>query len=117
MRIAIITAAAASLLVASCNESSVDTQALLTTAQADAVDACQFLPTAETITNIVAAANPIATTAEQIANVICAAVKPLAPVLAGAPAMLLAAQPPVGVVQPMALGVKIHGRFVPLPKS
>ncbi len=46
------------------------------TIQSTAVAVCGFLPTAATVGNIIAAGNPILTTAEAIAEAICAAVSP-----------------------------------------
>ena len=70
--------------------------------QAAAVAACSFLPTAATVANIIAAGNPLVSTAGAIAQAICSA---LASSNVRSSARLRATQPMVG-------NVVIHGRFV-----
>ena len=70
--------------------------------QAAAVAACSFLPTAATVANIIAAGNPLVTTAGAIAQAICSA---LASSSVRSSARLRATQPMVG-------NVVIHGRFL-----
>lgn len=48
---------------------------VITTAQQTAVAVCGFLPTVETVANILAAGNPLLATGSAIADAICAAVK------------------------------------------
>lgn len=99
-------AVAASL--AACNPPS---QTLLTQAQTVALQTCSFLPTADTIASIVAQGNAAISTAEQIGNAVCAAIRGsgVAPTPATA---LLDATPPPGTPKPQVLGVQVHGRFV-----
>lgn len=54
-------------------------------AQAVAVAACSFLPTASTVANIIAAGSPQLNTATAVGNAICAAVAPKAGTSAGKP--------------------------------
>jgi len=54
-------------------------------AQAAAVKACSFLPTANTVANIIAAGSPALGTASAIADAICAAIAPKAGAGAGRP--------------------------------
>jgi hypothetical protein len=69
--------------------------------QQDAIAICSFLPTASTVANIIAVGNPLLTTAEAIAQAICASVT----------------APPVAstlrrVGTPTVAGVVIKGRFI-----
>ena len=70
-----------------------------------AVAACAFLPTATTVGNIIAAGNPLLTTAEAIAQAICAAVTQAPTVAAKSGRRMM-------VVQPMVNGVPIQGKFL-----
>lgn len=54
-------------------------------AQAAAVKVCSFLPTANTVANIVAAGSPTLNTASAIGDAICAAIAPKAGAGAGKP--------------------------------
>lgn len=57
-------------------------------AQAAAVKACSFLPTANTVANIIAAGSPALNTASAIGDAICAAIAPKAGVGAGKPTVV-----------------------------
>lgn len=79
--------------------------------QSIAVAACAFLPTADTVANLIAANVPALNTAEAIAAAICAAVVPKA----GAPRLSV---PPSAA--PTVDGVVIYGGFTngrPGPRS
>lgn len=65
--------------------------------QAAAVAACNFLPTASTVANLIASNNASLSSAEAIAKAICAAVTASSGKLRGAPNVN---------------GIDIHGRFV-----
>lgn len=81
--------------------------------QAAAVAACKFLPTAATVANVLAGANPAVATAESIASAICAAVVTTTSVTAtpaGAQGLFAAPATPARV--PMVNGVVIKGKFV-----
>lgn len=54
-------------------------------AQAAAVKVCSFLPTANTVANIIAAGSPALNTASAIGDAICAAIAPKAGAGAGKP--------------------------------
>lgn len=72
-----------------------------------AITTCEFIPTAETVANIIALNNPVLATASGIANAICAAVTQKGPV----PVSLrrtVNRNAPV----PTVSGVPIHGQFV-----
>lgn len=75
-----------------------DIQQLILQVQAAAVQVCSFLPTAETITAIISAGNPVVGTATAVANAICAAVT--------------AKSARLGETAPQVNGVPIHGTFV-----
>lgn len=78
------------------------TSAVITAIQQAAVEACSFLPTAATVTNIIGAATGVGaetTLASTIAAQICAAVSPTASAKRGGAA-------------PTVYGVVVHGRFV-----
>jgi hypothetical protein len=60
---------------------------------------CAFIPTAETVANIVATGNPIVATADAVANAICDAVRPKTTGRLRAPG------------PPTVAGVVVHGRF------
>jgi len=66
-----------------------------------AVAACGFLPTINTVAQILASGNPIVATASGVAGAICAAVANLPPAAARR-----------GAAPPTVAGVVIHGRFV-----
>lgn len=70
--------------------------------QATTSAVCSFLPTAETVANIVATGNPIVTTAGAVANAICAAVVPAKQ----------AARQNRTAAPPIVAGVVIHGKFL-----
>lgn len=71
--------------------------------QAAAVQACGFLPTAETVAGIIATGNPIVSTAGAVANAICDAVLPAK--------AAHAAGKPMAII-PTVAGVIVHGKFV-----
>ena len=77
-----------------------DLTSFIAQVQATSSAVCSFLPTAETVASIIATGNPIVTTANAVANAICAAVAP-----AKAAGKLRASQPAVA-------GVAIHGKFL-----
>ena len=104
-------AVAGALALGGCATTSTTTPTadIVTTIQNDAVAACQFLPTAATVTAIISTVVPgvtaDATLASQLASQICAAVSSLAP---GTPA----AARRRSAMPPTVNGVAIHGRFV-----
>lgn len=63
--------------------------------------ACAFLPTAETVANILATGNPLVSTASTIADAICNAVKPK-----------LVSGKLRRATAPSVLGVPVHGKFL-----
>lgn len=105
----IIIAGSLALALAACN--STDATTLVTQAQAAALQGCAFLPTAETVASIIAKGNSTVSTAEQVADAICSAVKASGAAAAN-PIALLAGPPPAPIPQPTVLGVPVHGRFV-----
>jgi hypothetical protein len=76
-----------------------DLNSFIAQVQTDTNAVCAFIPTAETVANIVATGNPIVATAGAVANAICAAVAP--PKTAGR----------LGATVPTVAGVVVHGRF------
>lgn len=76
-----------------------DLASFIASVQADTNLVCAFIPTAETVANIVSTGNPIVATAGAVANAICAAVTPVK------------AAGKFGAVAPTVAGVAIHGRF------
>lgn len=74
---------------------------IIAAVQAATVQACKFLPTAQTVADIFAAGNPLLVTASAVAVAICAAVSPQA----------LAAKKRGGAA-PTVAGVVVHGKFV-----
>ena len=72
MRQSILAVSVAAAL-ASCTTSGIGTTITIAEVQNAAVAACQFLPDAATITNILTA-SPVAATAESVAAIICSAV-------------------------------------------
>jgi hypothetical protein len=86
---------------------------LITQAQQASMLACAFLPTAETVANIIATNNAAVSTAEQIAGAICAAVKNsgATSIAATQPTALLSPTSPA----PTVFGVAVHGRFIGAP--
>lgn len=109
----ILLASALAVGLAACN--STDATTLITEVQAAAVQdfpqGCAFLPTAETVANIIAKGNSTLSTIGQIASAICAAVTASGASPAN-PIALLAGPAPPTVTQPTVLGVEIHGRFM-----
>lgn len=107
----ILIAGSLAIALAACN--STDATNLVTQAQAAALQGCSFLPTAETVASIVAKGNATVSTAEQIADAICGAVKGSSAAAASTtnPTMLLSSAAPA----PAVLGVPVHGRFVGAP--
>jgi hypothetical protein len=106
-KIALLSALAASLLMSSCAGTGITptvVQNAVTQVQQAAVAACGFLPTAATVSGILATLVPGVATAEaavvSAAQQICAAV---APVKTSAR---------LKVVVPTVNGVPVHGRFV-----
>ncbi len=95
------TAVAASLLLGGCATTGTDTKSLIEQVRQAAVSVCGFLPTVDTVAQIILAANPAYMTASAIANGICAAVATIPPQLSAKRR---------GV--PVVAGVVVHGRFV-----
>jgi predicted small secreted protein len=82
----------------------INVQSFIEQVQAAASVACGFLPTAETVAQIIATGNPIVTTAGDVANAICKAVTVPPSTPPAVAARLRAAGPPT------VAGVVIHGR-------
>jgi hypothetical protein len=80
---------------------------------ADTQKICRFVPTAETVINIINAGGPLVGTSEQVANAICNAVNQPQPVAAAAPGgPPAAARPRLSAAAPRTLyGVRIKGHF------
>lgn len=77
----LLLAAASSLALAGCTTTDPVTgePTQIESVQSAATAGCQFLPTAETVADIVATGDPRLTTASAIARAICAALAPAAP--------------------------------------
>lgn len=97
-------AAAAMLSLAACTTTDPNTgeQIAITDVQSGAKAACRFLPTAETVADIIATDDPRPATASAIARAICAALDPQTP--AGIMTLYKAA--------PTLNGVVLRGEFV-----
>lgn len=89
---------AVAALLGACTSQGGFTAITIASVQQAAVNSCKFLPTAETVTNIIAAGVPGLSTAALVADAICAAVVPSS-AMAAAPG-----GPSVG-------GVAIKGAF------
>lgn len=64
-------------LLGACNPAQqAQVNTIITEAQQDAVAVCGFLPTVETVASILSAGNPLLALPADIANAVCAAVKP-----------------------------------------
>lgn len=99
-------AATAALLLGSCSTTGgVATGITIAGVQNAAVAICAFLPTANTVGNILAAGNPLLVTAEAVAEAICAAVGTAPTVVAKSGRRRL-------VAMPMVNGVPIQGKFL-----
>lgn len=77
----LLLAAASSLALAGCTTTDPVTGETIQieSVQSAATAGCQFLPTAETVADIIASGDPRLTTASAIARAICAALAPAAP--------------------------------------
>lgn len=113
MRKLLLSAAVAGTLLGSCTTTGQFSPAILVAdVQQDAIAICSFLPTVSTVANIIAAGNPLLTTAEAVAQAICSAVTAapvVAPPVAGA-RRRAARSGPVGT--PTVAGVVIKGNFI-----
>jgi hypothetical protein len=67
---------AAAMLLGACTSSGQFTNITIESVQQAAVNACKFLPTAKTVTDIIASGVPGLSTATAIGDAICAAVLP-----------------------------------------
>lgn len=79
MRMLLIAAAMLSLAACTTTDPISGEQIAITDVQSGAKAACRFLPTAETVADIIATDDPHLATASAIARAICAAIDPRAP--------------------------------------
>lgn len=103
MRRSIFAAPLLAIIVAGCASGGGFAPITAQSVQQAAVNACKFLPTAATVTNLLTQ-NPNAQTAEAIAAIICGAVSPL-----GGRRLGTALTP--SVVNPNGTITAIHGRW------
>jgi len=106
-RLILATAVAAGL--ASCTTAGTNAAVTIAAVQSAAVAACNFLPDASTITNILTA-SPIAATAESIAAIVCSAIT-------GKPAATLKRRATAPTVVINGRTIAVTGRFIAPPSG
>ena len=92
---------AAAFMLSGCATTGTNQASFIEQVRQAAVAVCGFLPTVDTVGQIILAGNPAFITASAIANGICAAVANVPPLSARK-----------GAAPPTVAGVVIHGRFI-----
>lgn len=104
--------AAALFGVAACTSTGTADPAVISSAQNIAVAACGFLPTVQTVTDILAKGNAALSTAEQVATAICAAVTPATATTTTTTTTASASRKRAAAAPPAIDGIPIVGSFV-----